>query len=326
VTWRGIEVVRSADGPNVVALRKLGDDALAPGAVTIDVAWSSVNYKDALALGGRPGIVRADRLIAGIDLVGTVAASEDPSWAISDRVLVNGSGLGETHPGGLAERARVPGEWLVRVPDAFGLRQAAAIGTAGFTAQLAVLELERAGVEGDVVVTGASGGVGSIAIALLAAAGFRVVAATGRASGADRLRALGASEVIDRAELERADGALQSQRWGGAIDNVGGRILANVLAQTRYGGLVASVGNAASKDLSTTVMPFILRAVTLAGINSVTTPRELRLGAWERLAGDLDPAIVDGMTRVIPLDGAITASEQLLSGHGSGRVAVDVRA
>lgn len=328
MTWRGIEVVRSADAdePNVVHLAEFDDDALGEGDVTVDVAWSSLNYKDALALGGRTGIVRVPRVIAGIDLVGTVRASENAMWKIGDRVLANGCGLGETHPGGLAERARLPGDWLIPVPAAFDLRQAAIVGTAGLTAQLALFELERAGVDGDVVVTGASGGVGSLAIALLAAAGFRVFAATGSLDREQAFRALGATGIVNRADLEAASGALQAQRWGGAVDTVGGRILANVLAQTRYGGLVASCGGASSADLPTTVMPFILRAVTLAGINSVNTPRELRVRAWNRLGRDLDPALIERLGRTIPLDAAIGASSDLLAGHGRGRIVVDVRA
>jgi acrylyl-CoA reductase (NADPH) len=326
MTWRGIEAVGTTgtDPGSPARLVVVDDDALGAGDVTIDVAWSSLNYKDALALAGRPGIVRLPRVIAGIDLVGVVAESQDPEWSPGDRVLVNGCGLGETHPGGLAERARVPGDWLIRVPDAFDLRQAAAIGTAGFTAGLAVLELERAGVTGDVLVTGASGGVGSFAVALLAAAGLGVVAATGRREHAADLRELGAATVIDRSELEAASGALQTQRWGGAVDTVGGRILANVLAQTRYGGVVASCGGVASSELPTTVMPFILRAVSLVGINSVQTPRELRRRVWSRLAADLDPDVVDRVTREVALHDAIRASAELLAGNGRGRVVVDV--
>ena len=319
--WRAIEVVRG-EQPRVA---EFDDDTLMDGDVTIDVAYSSLNYKDALAIGGRPGIVRPDRLIAGVDLVGTVAASGSPDWAVGDRVLVNGEGLGETHHGGLAERARVPAGRLVRVPERFSLAQAAAVGTAGYTAQLAVLALEAAHVEGTVLVTGASGGVGSIAISLLAASGFRVAALTGSPQNADRLRELGASEIVPRAELEEPGRPLQTTRWGGAVDNVGGPILANVLAGLEYGGTVASCGNAATVELTTTVLPFILRAVTLTGINSVVTPRPLRLAAWERLDRDLDLGVLDGMTRTIGLDDAIAASADLLAGHGRGRIVVDTR-
>ena len=320
MTWRAIEVVRG-EQPQV---REFDDAALMPGDVTIDVAYSSLNYKDALALGGRPGIVAVDRLIAGIDLVGVVAASDSPDWSVGDRVLVNGGGLSGDHHGGLAQRARVPADWLVRVPDRFSLAQAAAVGTAGYTAQLAVLALESAEVDGTVLVTGASGGVGSIAISLLAASGFTVAALTGSPDHADVLRELGAAEIVDRAELEQPGPPMQSQRWGAAVDNAGGTILANVLAQLRYGGTVASCGNAASVELPTTVLPFILRAVTLAGINSVDTPRPLRLRAWERLDRDLDLAVLDGMTRTVGLHDAIAASDELLAGNGRGRIVVDV--
>lgn len=310
--------------PAVRLVDDLTDDVLMAGDVTIDVDFSSINHKDGLALLGRPGIVRAPTLIAGIDLVGRVTESDDPEWQPGDRVLVTGCGLGETHHGGLAERARVPAEWLVSVPGTMSQAQAAAIGTAGYTAMLAVLALEEAGATGDVLVTGATGGVGSIAIALLAATGTRVTAMTGRAAEHDRLRALGAADVIDRSGFASGR-ALQSQRWTGAVDTVGGDILATVLSQVRHGGTVAACGNAASSHSTISLMPFILRAVTLVGIDSVATPRALRLEAWRRLTRDLDLELLDSLTTVAPLGRAVEAAGALLDGRIHGRTIVDVR-
>jgi acrylyl-CoA reductase (NADPH) len=324
--WRGWRVSRATDGPARVELATDLDDAtLMPGNVTIDVDHSSINYKDGLALTGRPGIVRAPSLIAGIDLVGTVTASASADWAPGDRVLVNGCGLGETHHGGLAERARVDSAWLVPVPESMTQSQAAAIGTAGYTAMLAVLELEDAGVAGDILITGASGGVGSIAIALLAKLGHRVTASTGRAEEHDFLRSLGAAAIVDRAELSEPGKPLQSQRWGGAIDSVGGVTLANVLSQVGYGGTVAACGNAQSSEATVSLMPFILRAVKLAGINSVSTPRPQRLLAWHRLASDLDLELLDSLTESVALADAADVAARILSGKVRGRTVVDVR-
>jgi acrylyl-CoA reductase (NADPH) len=301
------------------------DDELGDGDVIIDVDYSSINFKDGLALAGRPGVAKISPLIPGIDLVGTVVVSENPSWTAGDHVLVNGWGIGETHNGGLSERARMRGEWLLPLPKAIGSKRAAAIGTAGFTAMLAVLALERAGAtDGDILVTGAAGGVGSVAIALLAKLGHRVVASTGRPQEADYLRSLGATEVIGR--MGDPGRPLQSQRWVGAIDSAGGPTLANVLSQTRYGGTVASCGLAQSGDLPTTVMPFILRAVTLTGINSVFAPRPLREEAWRRLATDLDLDLLDSMTTTIGLSDAIGRADMILGGGVRGRTVVDVRA
>ncbi len=327
--FRALRMTREGDAPARVELAELTDDELMPGDVLVDVEYSSLNYKDALALTGRPGVIRSYPLIPGIDLVGTVAASESPRWKAGDRVILNGWGIGETHHGGLAERARVQGDWLVALPDGMDAERAAAIGTAGFTAMLAVLALERAGVAGSaaapILVTGAAGGVGSIAIALLAARGNRVTASTGRTGEADYLRTLGASDIIDRATLSEAGKPLQTQRWAGAIDSVGGHTLANVLAQTTYGGTVASCGLAQSAELPATVMPFILRAVTLTGINSVLAPRELREEAWGRLATDLDPALLDGMIETVGLADAAGRAEDVLAGRVRGRLVVDVR-
>lgn len=311
-------------------LRNVDDSFLMPGEVTVNVAYSSLNYKDALAIAGRPGVVRVWPLIAGIDLVGTVEASSDARWRPGDEVVLTGAGLGETHHGGLAERARVPGEALVRLPDSVSQEQAAAIGTAGFTAALAVLALERGGItpdSGDVLVTGASGGLGSIATLLLSARGYRVSAATGRIDElGDYLRSLGAAEVVDRATLTGPGKPLQSQRWAAAIDTVGSTTLATVLAQTNYGGVVASCGLAQGPDLPATVMPFILRAVSLIGINSVETPLPAREQAWKRLAGDLDLSLLDELTTVIPLEASIDAADDILAGRRHGRTVVDVRA
>lgn len=328
-TWRGLRVSRamdSAEAPvRVDLVPDFTDDVLTEGQVWVEVDYSSLNYKDGLALTGRPGIIRAPNLIPGIDLVGTVTASESPDWAVGDRVLVNGCGIGETHHGGLAERARLDAGWLVPVPAAMTQSQAAAVGTAGFTAMLAVLALERAGATGDVLVTGAAGGVGSIAIALLAKLGNRVTAVTGRPSEHDYLRSLGAVEILDRAELSDPGKPLQKQRWTGAVDSVGGDILANVLAQLRYGGTVAACGNAASNSSTVSMMPFILRSVTLTGINSVETPRPLRLQAWERLASDLDLGLLDSLTMTIGLGEAVAVAERILAGEVRGRTVVDVR-
>jgi len=319
-------VTRDAEGASS-ALVSIDDDQLGDGDVVIDVTYSSINYKDGLALAGRPGVIRTHPLIPGIDLVGTVASASEDSWQPGDRVIVNGWGIGETHNGGLAERARVKSEWLVGLPDGITPKQAAAIGTAGFTAMLSVLALERAdSLDGDILVTGAAGGVGSIATAVLGRLGHRVVASTGRPQLRDYLEHLGAAEVIDRASLAGAGKPLQSERWAGVVDTVGGQTLANALAQARYGSTVAACGLAGGSDLPTTVMPFILRGVTLAGINSVFAPRELRELAWRRLASDLDPALLDELTTTIVLADARRAADEILAGHIRGRTVVDVRA
>ena len=331
--FRAIMVTRTEDETGKrtqsAALTTVADDTLMDGDVTVAVEFSSINYKDGLALMGRPGVARVWPLIAGIDLVGTVERSSDPRWIAGDRVILNGAGIGESHHGGLAERARVPGASLVRLPDALSPARAAAIGTAGFTAMLAVLALERGGVtpdSGDVLVTGAAGGVGSIAIALLAARGYRTVASTGRAEElGDYLLGLGAAEILDRHTIDEAGKPLQTQRWAGAVDSVGSFTLANILAQTHQGGVVASCGLAQGADLPTTVMPFILRAVTLAGINSVEAPLARRQEAWDRLAADLDLDLLDSLTETIALADAFTAAERILAGQVHGRTVVDVR-
>ncbi|MET0990287.1 MAG: MDR family oxidoreductase [Glaciihabitans sp.] len=323
-------ISRAEDGSVDVRLRtNTTDDDLGDGSVVIDVAYSGINYKDGMAVAGDRGVMRTNPLIPGIDLVGTVASIQGDAagLAIGDAVLVNGCGLGEMHHGGLSERARVPAGWLVPLPDGISAERAAAIGTAGFTAALSVLALEAGGIgDGDVLVTGASGGVGSIAIALLAKAGRRVVAATGRPEQREYLLGLGAADILPRSELEQAGRPLQSQRWAGAIDSVGGQTLATILSQTSYGGTVAACGLVGGAELPTTVLPFILRGITLAGINSVECPRELRLAAWDRLGRDLDLDLLDSLTRTVPLSGAVEAAHQIIAGSLHGRTVVDVRA
>lgn len=330
--YRGIQVVRATErgAPNRVELIDIPDEELDSselGEVLVDVEYSSLNYKDGLALTGRPGVVRPERLTAGIDLVGVVRESSAAGVAPGDRVLVNGCGLSETHPGGLAERARVRAEWVVPVPERFSARQAAAVGTAGYTAALCVLALEKGGLGAgaEVVVTGATGGVGTVGILLGAAAGWRVSAITGRAALGDALRRLGAVDVLDRAEFVDAGKPLQSARWDGAIDTVGGDILANVISQLRYGGVATACGLAASASLHVSMMPFILRSAMLAGVNSVDTPRPLRLAAWERLDRDLDLAALDGITEELALDEAAAAAARFFEGGVLGRLVVDVR-
>ncbi|WP_207455635.1 acrylyl-CoA reductase (NADPH) [Herbiconiux sp. SYSU D00978] len=323
---RAILVSKGADGVTA-SVTDVPDTELGEGDVVVDVEYSGVNFKDGLAVTGRPGVIRSYPLIPGIDLVGTVASSESPQWQPGDRVLVNGWGIGESRHGGLAERARVKGDWLVRVPEALSAQQAAAIGTAGFTAMLSVLALEDADATGgDVLVTGASGGVGSIAVALLAKLGHRVVASTGRTEEEPYLRRLGAAEVIDRGTLSEPGKPMQSQRWSGAVDSVGGHTLANVLAQTTYGGTVAACGLAQSAELPASVLPFILRAVTLVGINSVENPAASRQRAWDRLAADLDLGLLEEMTTVVPLGEVVGVGERILQGQVRGRTVVDVRA
>jgi acrylyl-CoA reductase (NADPH) len=309
-------------------LAELDDGQLPDGDVTIRVTYSTLNYKDALAITGRSPVVRAFPMVPGIDLAGTVEASRSAEFTKGDVVTLNGWGLGETRWGGLAERARVGGEALVKVPPPFDARQAAAIGTAGFTAMLSVLALERHGVtpdRGEVLVTGAAGGVGSVAIALLARRGHAVVASTGRPSEAAYLTGLGAARVIDRAELGAPGKPLQAERWAGVVDAVGSHTLANACAQTRQGGTVTACGLAGGMDFPATVAPFILRGVTLCGIDSVHAPRPLRLEAWARLATDLDPGRLAEMTREIGLAEALAAAPALLAGQVRGRLVVDVR-
>lgn len=322
---KALQVTRNDSGEVAVALREdIADAELGDGDVTVDIEWSGINYKDGLALAGNPGVMRTSPLIPGIDLVGIVAASRSARWSVGDPVLLNGWGIGETRNGGLATRAIVDGEWLVALPPTVSARRAAAIGTAGFTAALSVLALGD-DLGGEVLVTGASGGVGSIAIALLAAAGRQVIASTGSPEHRDYLLGLGATDTIDRAELESPGRPLQKQRWASVIESVGGITLANALAQTNYGGTVAACGLVGGSDLPTTVMPFILRGVVLAGINSVECPRPRREAAWDLLARDLDLELLDSLTESVTLADAIHAGEAILRGELRGRTVVDVR-
>lgn len=322
-------LIEKTDGGQRVELAQLDDAQLPEGDVTVRVEWSTLNYKDALALTGRSPVVRKFPMVPGIDLAGVVEASAHADFRPGDRVVLNGFGVGESHFGGLAERARVRGDWLVRLPGAFTTRQAAAIGTAGYTAMLSLLALERHGLRpgaGDVLVTGAAGGVGSVAVALLAKAGHRVVASTGRPAEAGYLRSLGAAEIVDRASLAAPGKPLQKERWAAVVDAVGSHTLANACAQVRAGGAVAACGLAGGMDFPATVAPFILRGVTLYGIDSVMAPMARRREAWDRLAAGLDPALLDAMTRQIGLAEAPGAAQELLEGRVRGRLVVDVRA
>ena len=304
------------------------DAAQLPAAdVTLAVSYATLNYKDGLAITNRGPVVRQWPMVAGVDGAGTVVASNHPDWQVGDLAVHNGWGAGETHWGCLAETARLKGDWLIRLPQALSLRQALAIGTAGYTAMLCVLALEDHGLKpdaGEVLVTGASGGVGSVAIALLGRLGYTVVAATGRASEETYLKALGASSVMDRAMLASPGKALQKERWAGVVDAVGSHTLANALAQTRYGGVVAACGLAQGMDLASTVMPFILRGVALVGIDSVMAPLSRRQRAWARIARDLDPVLLETMVQELPLDGAIDAAHALMDGRVRGRTLVKI--
>ena len=307
----------------------LTEQDLMPGDVTVAVEYSTVNYKDALALSGRSPVIRTFPLIPGIDLAGVVESSSHPGYAPGDRVLVNGWGLSQTHHGGYAQKARVPGEWLVKIPEPFTSRDAMAIGTAGYTAMLSVLALEHGGVSpdlGDILVTGANGGAGSIAIALLSTLGYRVVASTGRLEESAYLKELGAAEILDRATLSEPGAPIAKERWAGAIDAVGSHTLANVLAQTRYRGVVAAFGLAQGADLPGSVLPFILRNVTLAGIDSVNAPYAAREQAWTRLAADLDLGKLARTTQMIGLAEVPALAGQVLQGRVQGRTVVDVNA
>jgi acrylyl-CoA reductase (NADPH) len=297
------------------------------GGVTVKVSHSTLNYKDGLALTGKSPVVRKFPMVPGIDLVGTVEASEHADYQVGDAVLLNGWGVGETHWGGLAQKARLHGDWLVPLPSAFTPAQAMAVGTAGYTAMLCVLALERHGVkpsDGEILVTGAAGGVGSVAITLLAKLGYTVVAVTGRAQEAEYLKTLGATEVLDRAAFSSPGKPLTKERWAGAVDSVGSHTLANICASLKYRGVVAACGLAGGFDLPSTVMPFILRGVTLAGVDSVMCPRPDRLLAWQRLGQDLDLNKLGLITHQINLAEAIPTAQALLNGQVRGRVVVDV--
>ena len=309
---------------------ELTDDDLMDGDVTVRIDYSTLNYKDALALTGNAPVVRVWPLTPGIDFSGVVETSSHAEFAAGDRVVLNGWGVGETHHGGLAQKARVKGDWLINAPSAISNAQAMAIGTAGYTAMLCVLALERGGVtpdKGDVLVTGAAGGVGGVAIAVLAKLGYRVIASSGRKDTEGvYLTGLGAAEIVDREELSAPGRPLGKERWAGAVDAVGSHTLANVLAQTRYGGIVAACGLAQGMDLPASVAPFILRGVTLAGIDSVMRPKADRVEAWDRLARDLDLAKLQAMTVPAALSEVPALASAILAGQVRGRVLVDVNA
>ena len=310
-------------------VKEVEDSILPEGDVTIDVAYSTLNYKDALAITGKAPVVRSFPMIPGIDLAGTVTASDSDKFEVGDKVLLNGFGVGEKHCGGLAEKARLNSDWLIPLPEAFSPRQAMAIGTAGYTAMLCVIALEKNGVtpdKGEILVTGANGGVGSFAIAILAKLGYTVVASTGRLDQADYLKQLGAAEVIDRNTLSEPGKPLAKERWAGAVDAAGSHTLANVCASMQYGGVVTACGLAQGMDLPATVAPFILRGVVLAGIDSVMRPITDRVKAWQRLAEIIKPADLETISTDISLDQAVETAQALIAGQVRGRVIVDLGA
>jgi acrylyl-CoA reductase (NADPH) len=325
-TFKAIRIDKAEKG-TTVALTQFDEAELMEGDVTVRVEWSALNYKDGLAVTGKAPVVRRFPMIAGIDLAGTVERSSHPQWKAGDKVICTGWGMGETHLGAYAEKARVKGDWLVGLPDGMSTRDAMAIGTAGFTAMLAVLALEKHGLtpnRGPVVVSGAAGGVGSVATAVLSKLGYHVIASTGRMAEAGYLTSLGATEVIDRSELSGPVKPLAKERWAGGIDSVGSAPLANILSMTKYGGAVAACGLAAGMDLPSSVAPFILRGVCLLGIDSVMCPIELRKVAWSRLASDLDRKKLTEITHEIGLDGVVDAGAKILAGQVRGRIVVKI--
>jgi acrylyl-CoA reductase (NADPH) len=325
-TFRAI-VIRKTDAGQSIGLEDFDEHDLMGGDVTVRLEWSTVNYKDGLAVTGKAPVVRRFPMIPGIDFAGTVEASTHSDWKAGDKVILNGWGTGETHLGAYGQKARVKGDWLVRLPERMSARDAMAIGTAGYTAMLAVMALEHHGVRpggGPVVVTGAAGGVGSVAVALLAKLGFQVTASTGRPQEADYLKRLGAADIIDRKDLAGAPRPLNKERFAGGIDVVGSITLANVLSMIRYRGAVAACGLAGGTDLPASVAPFILRGVSLLGIDSVMRPLADRQAAWKRLAADLDPAKLAEMTTEIGLDGVIEAGRKIVDGRVRGRIVVKI--
>jgi acrylyl-CoA reductase (NADPH) len=326
-TFKAI-VIDKGEAGQTVRLADFDEKDLMEGDVTVRVEWSTVNYKDGLAITGKVPVVRRFPMIAGVDFAGTVESSSNPAWKAGDKVILNGWGLGETHLGAYAQKARVKGDWLVRLPPSMSARDAMAIGTAGYTAMLAVMALERSGLtpsRGSVVVTGAAGGVGSVAVALLTKLGYAVTASTGRPDEAPYLKGLGATEVIERKELAGPPRPLAKERWAGGIDSVGSTTLANVLSMTRYGGTVAACGLAGGMDLPATVAPFILRAVSLIGIDSVMCPLGLRQQAWHRLETDLDRAKIEAMTSEIGLPDVTEAATRIVEGRVRGRIVVRIQ-
>lgn len=319
--------LNKVDGLFSAAILDTEDSQLPAGDVLVSVEYSTLNYKDGLAIANKGPVVRSWPMVAGIDGAGTVLESTHAAWKAGDKFVHNGWGLGETRWGLMSERARLQGDWLVRLPAAFTTRQAMAIGTAGYTAMLCVLALEKNGVQptdGEVLVTGATGGVGSVAVALLSKLGYTVVAATGKAAEQTYLKQLGATSIMDRAELASPGKPLQKERWAAVVDAVGSHTLANACAQTRYGGVVAACGLAQGADFPATVMPFILRGVTLAGIDSVMAPLAKRQQAWDRLATDLDAAKLEAIASEVPLAHAAEMAAKLMAGTVRGRVIVKI--
>lgn len=320
-------VIDRGEGGQKVSIRDYSDAELMEGDVTVRVSHSTVNYKDGLAITGKLPVVRRLPMIPGIDMAGTVEQSSHPDFKAGDAVILNGWGTGETHLGAYAEKTRVKGDWLIHRPPGLSASQAMAIGTAGYAAMLCVMTLERHGLkpaDGPAVVTGATGGVGSAAIALLSGAGWHVIASTGRAAEADYLKGLGAAEVMDRAELAKPARPLAKEKWAAGIDSVGSHTLANVLSMTKYAGAVAACGLAQGMDLPSSVAPFILRGVSLLGVDSVMAPKALRLEAWTRLARDLDQSKLAAMTRTIKLEDAIAAGHDIVDGKVRGRLVVEI--
>lgn len=328
--FRAILLNKNDDGSTRAELSQLDDAQLPADAdVTVAVEYSTINYKDGLAITGKSPVVRKWPMVPGIDGAGTVIDSSHPNWKAGDRFLLNGWGVGEGHMGCLAERAQLKGDWLIALPNGMTTRTAMAIGTAGYTAMLCAMALAENGVKpehGEVLVTGASGGVGSVAVAVLAARGYRVVASTGKMTEADYLKSLGAADVIDRGELSAPGKPLQKERWAGVVDSVGSHTLANAVAQTRYAGTVAACGLAQGMDFPATVAPFILRGVKLIGVDSVMAPIERRVAAWSNLASEVKPAMLDKMTQQIGLVDALAWAPKILTGAVRGRLVVDVRA
>jgi acrylyl-CoA reductase (NADPH) len=325
-TFKAI-VIEKAESGTKAALADFDEANLMDGDVTVRVEYSSLNYKDGLAITGKAPVVRRFPMIPGIDFAGTVESSNHPAWKPGDKVVLNGWGCGETHLGAYGEKARVKGDWLVPLPASMSAREAMAIGTAGYTAMLAVMALERHGLtseRGSVVVTGAAGGVGSVAVAILAKRGFTVSAVTGRPQEAEYLKGLGAAEIVERKELSGPPKLLAKERWAGGVDAVGSTTLANVLSMTRYGGAVAACGLAGGMDLPGSVAPFILRGVCLYGIDSVMCPIERRREAWKRLENDLDRQKLAAMTDEVPLSGVFEAAPRILAGHVRGRIVVKI--
>jgi acrylyl-CoA reductase (NADPH) len=328
MSFKAILISRDEDKKQSVDTVELTDDELMEGDVTVAVEATTVNYKDGLAVTGKSPVVRRFPMIPGIDFAGTVISSSHPDWKEGDQVVLNGWGVGETHYGAYAGHARVNGDWLVPLPQGLTPLDAMGVGTAGYTAMLCVMALERHGISpdrGPIVVTGAAGGVGSVAVSVLSRLGYEVIASTGRAAEAGYLKELGAHEIIDREELSNPGRPLGKERWAGGIDAVGSHTLANVLASTSYGGAVAACGLAQGMDLPASVAPFILRGVCLLGIDSVMAPKELRLEAWRRIATDLDHEKLSALTTVAPFSGIINACHDIMEGKVRGRVVIDMK-